>query len=546
MSNTTRRPLAVTNVALRTSVLGITVAVIVGAASATTSAAQEATVRRSETSVAPQRSCHATVRTIEHRDVPAFADLRESAVPSLLGDVVQCTPGAPSRAFSIAPVYPRLRVSAVARLPLPQDDGELWAGRGTSGALRAGFLMNLRMLHVVVAPELVTASNNSFDHEPARDSTRSSFASPFYSPPNPSIDYPTQFGADAFTRMTPGASAAWISAFGVSAGWSASPQRWGPGQHGSLLLGTASAGIPRAFVRTTSPLSTRLGVFDAVVFLGTVTESPYFDRDDSNNFRSLSAAGLTWSPSLRSVFTVGAARGVMRASESARPKVAHFADALSAAGNGADQLISMFARIGRLDDPLSAWVEVGRNRAGFGLRSFLTLPYDATSYIIGARGLTPLRHGQLSTMVEFANLEQGEDVIGRAPQDFYTGAAVPQGWTQRGRPLGHWVGPGGQTQFVAVDWLRERGRAGVFFERVRRNEDALFREFLVYPNRHDVSFEYGLRAAFNWAGQEFSLDVSSAKRLNFEFQNATYLPEIRTVDVRTPRIRFSVTPLSQR
>lgn len=546
MSNTTRRHLAATSVVRRAVVLGITAFVAMGAASVTTSAAQEPTAQAQPTPLAPQRSCKATVRTLEHRDVPAWTDLRETPAQSLFGDVVQCAPNARRHAFSIAPVYPRLRVSAVARLPLPQDDGELWAGRGTSGALRAGFLLNLSMLHVVVAPEVVSSSNQSFDHEPARDSTRSSFASPFYAPPNPSIDYPTQFGADAFTRVTPGASAAWISAFGVSAGWSASPQRWGPGQRGSLLLGTASAGIPRAFVRTSTPVATPLGVFDAVAFLGSVTESQYFDRDDQNNFRSISAVGLSWSPSVRGVFTLGAARGVMRASETARPNAAHISDALAAAGNDADELISMFARIGRANDPLSAWVEMARNRAGFGLRSFLTLPYDATSYIVGARGLTPLRHGHLSTLVEFANLEQGEDIIGRAPQDFYTGAAVPQGWTQRGRPIGHWVGPGGQTQFFALDWLHKRGRAGVFFERVRRNEDALFREFLAYPNRHDVSLEYGVRAALAWAGQEFSLDVSSAKRLNFEFQNATYLPAVRTVDVRTPRIRFSVTPLSQR
>ncbi|MEP6778602.1 MAG: hypothetical protein ABJC26_01840, partial [Gemmatimonadaceae bacterium] len=212
----------------------------------------------------------------------------------------------------------------------------------------------------------------------------------------------------------------------------------------------------------------------------------------------------------------------------------------------ADEMISAFMRVGSATDALSAWAEVARNKPGFGLHSFLTLPYDAVSFIIGARGTAPLTSGRLVALIEAANLEQGEDIIGEGSHDFYSGNVNPQGWTQRGRPLGDWIGPGGQSQFVSVDWVFKRSRIGGFVERVRRNEDALFREYLAYPNRHDVSLEAGVRSAHVWFGQEISADVSIGKRINFEFQNAFYLPNVRTVDIWTPRLRFSVTPLSQR
>lgn len=99
---------------------------------------------------------------------------------------------------------------------------------------------------------------------------------------------------------------------------------------------------------------------------------------------------------------------------------------------------------------------------------------------------------------------------------------------------------------MAVDWVRGKSRVGLYVERARRNEDALFREFLAYPNRHDVSLEPGIRGALAWRGQEFAIDVSNGKRLNFEFQNATYILDTRTVDVVMPRISVSITPLSQR
>lgn len=422
----------------------------------------------------------------------------------------------------------------------------MWSGRGTSTALRIGMTMNASILHVAIVPEVVTSANNAFDHEPSRDTTRSSFASPFHSVLGGSLDLPKRFGSGRYRELTPGASAAWLSAYGVSAGWSASPQQWGPGQRGSLLLGAASTGIPRIFLRTSSPVQTNLGAFDVVAFLGTVTESQFFDRNTGNDFRSLSAFGVSWSPGPASRLTAGIARGVMRTSESSRPNAARAGDAFAKAGKGADELFSAFARVGRPTDALSGWLEVGRNRPGFGMRSFLTLPYDATSYIVGTRGSTNVGRSRLVVLAEFANLEQGEDIKEREPRDFYTGTATPQGWTQRGRTIGHWIGPGGQAQFVSLDWVFAASRVGVFLERVRRDEDALFREYLAYPNRHDVSTEIGLRAAVVWHGQEISLDGSIGKRINFEFQNAEYLPSLRTVDVHVPRIRFSITPLSQR
>ena len=400
--------------------------------------------------------------------------------------------------------------------------------------------------HVAIVPELALSSNRPFDHEASRDTSRSSFASPFHSQFGGSLDLPKRFGADSYYEISAGASAAFFETHGVAAGWSAAPQQWGPGQRGSLMIGAASQGIPRVFIRSAQPFATKLGVFDAVAFLGTATESRYFDLNSANDYRSLSAAALSWAPSNGSMFVGGIARGVMRTTDNAIPDAARFGDVFSRAGSDKDEMISAFARVGRNTDALSGWVEVARNRPGFGLRSFLTLPYDAMSYVVGMRGATAVGNGRLVVLFEAANLEQGEDVKGREPRDFYTGQAAVQGWTQRGRPIGHWVGPGGQSQYLSVDWVKSKIRFGMFAERVRRDEDALFREYLAYPNRHDVQTELGARAAIAWQGFEVALDGSVGRRINFEFQNAEYLPTLRTVDVNTPRLRLSITPLSQR
>lgn len=492
--------------------------------------------------------CTVTVRTVEQRSVPSLripsTTSVDGAPTSVFNENTMCSWAPRTRSFQT--VLPWIRFTGAGGLPAAQEDGALWNGRGVSTAIRGGVTLERFGLHVAIVPEIVFSSNRPFDHEASRDTSRSSFASPYHSQFGGSLDLPKRFGADSYREVTPGASAAFFEKRGIAVGWSAAPQQWGPGQRGSLMIGAASAGIPRVFVRSSEPFATKIGVFDAVAFLGTATESRYFDRNSANDFRSLSAAALSWSPSLRSRFVGGVARGVMRTSEKAVPEAARFGDAFSKAGADADEMVAAFAHVGRSSDALSGWVEVARNRPGFGLRSFLTLPYDAMSYVVGTRGAANVGSGRLVVLFEAANLEQGEDVKGREPRDFYTGQAAIQGWTQRGRPIGHWVGPGGQSQYLSVDWVKSAARFCVFVERVRRDEDALFREYLAYPNRHDVQTEYGARAAIALRGFEVALDGSIGRRINFEFQNAEYLPTLRTVDVNTPRLRLSITPLSQR
>ena len=97
--------------------------------------------------------------------------------------------------------------------------------------------------------------------------------------------------------------------------------------------------------------------------------------------------------------------------------------------------------------------------------------------------------------------------------------------------------------WVAIDRLTSRWSLGMYGERVRWNNDALYREYLAYPNRHDVSLRAGVRAGARWLGYDALLDASWGRRINYLFQNSTYLPSYRTVDVRVPQLRFSLTPL---
>ena len=112
--------------------------------------------------------------------------------------------------------------------------------------------------------------------------------------------------------------------------------------------------------------------------------------------------------------------------------------------------------------------------------------------------------------------------------------------------LGDGIGPGGNSQWVSLDWVTPTRSVGFFVERVRWNEDAFIRQYLPYLNRHDVTMRVGIRGGTVYRGQEVNVELSGGKRINYLFQNGSYIPGFNTVDVTLSELRVSITPLVNR
>jgi hypothetical protein len=436
-------------------------------------------------------------------------------------------------ASAIRFLSPAVRVTYLAGVPDPRDQGAAWNGRGLNLFARTGVAADLGFLHVVAAPNLWFAQNRAFDFVPGRDTSRSGFASPFYAGQF-SMDLPTRFGVDRERHINAGESAAWLSAGPIDIGASSASQRWGPGLRGGLLLGADAPGIPRVFARTRAPIQAA-GAWTLSTFYGVLSESRFFDRDTTNDRRSIAAALVGWSPSDTSAFAVGLAHAEMWNGKFGAPRRHTY-----------DQLNTVFARARFPDAGMRAWLELGRQGPIPTLGDFAAVPSDGLAYEIGLERATAVTGGTLVTTLEFANLEQPTDVHTEPTQDFYTSRIIAQGWTQRGIPLGYATGPGSQSLHLGADWVGARWSGGVFADRVRWNEDALFREFLPNPVRHDVSLTFGVRAGAVVMGREIMVSARTGKRLNFQFQNGLYIPGFRTVDVPIPMLSLSISPITSR
>jgi len=492
-----------------------------------------------------QKSCRATVVALSDPSARAqIAAIAEHAisVADVMGEGSVCGHGDSLSGHGwrshVGEVQPILRLQYDRGVPDGRQNGGAWAGLGFNGFVRAGVTFDARWLHAVVAPQAWYAQNERFAFYPGADASRSGFASMWYTSPY-SLDLPTRWGARGVQHVDLGQSAIWAAIKGVDIGLSNASVSWGPGVRGHLLLGPDAPGIPRAFLRTNRPIDTPFGSWSGSVFLGTLTESPFFDTVASNDLRTLTAWHLAWQPSNTSHTVIGVEHLGMRMGSP-------FGTTLQRPTGPTDQLNAIYARASAPVTGLRAYVEIGRAGALPSLRQFLEIPYQGITYLFGAQQAIRTAPGTLLLTGEIADLEQPTDIRGQRTQDFYTSNDIPQGWTQRGQLLGDGIGPGGQSQWLSLDWVTATRSAGVFAERVRWNEDAFLRQYIPFLLRHDVTLRVGVRGEMGVMGRRMNIEISSGRRLNYLFQNGTGIPGLNTTDVAVTEVKVSITPFRSR
>src|SRR3990172_1422300 len=441
------------------------------------------------------------------------------------------------------------------RVPLALNDGAMWSGRGANALVRAGAYFSNRWLSIVLAPEVTVSRNLGFEVFPGREPGRSAWSSPWHTGGH-SADLPLRFGDRALTLTSPGQSSLTIEAGPIAAGASSENQWWGPGVRNALLLSTQAAGVPHLFVRSARPLRSRAGDVEFRAIAGGLTESIFFDTIPSNDFRSLSGVIVTLTPRAAPHLTVGVARLVVAP---ARAKGSVLAGALNAFTRwrpacdprtradslAGDQLTSLFGRWIFPKDRFELWFEWAKSELPRSLRELIIAPQNAQGYTLGFQWALPARGSRATVRVqaEATNVEQSVVFAERPPADFYTGRAAPQGFTQRGQLLGASVGPGGQGQWLAADYLVPGWSLGLMLQRIRWEDGALYREPIPNFFRHDVTLLAGLRGTLRTGAYDYSASIATNRRLNYLFQNGIANPAgRRTVDVPNLTLTLSASP----
>jgi len=436
------------------------------------------------------------------------------------------------------------------RLPFSLNDGPLWAGVGSNVLVTLGFRSAWGPVSLVLAPQLAASANQPFPLPDPKfrplplPAGRDSLSSPWYIRPA-SIDLPLRFGTRPFERLYPGQSTLQVAAGPVAFGVSTENHWWGPGLRNAIVLSDNAPGFRHLFLRTARPVTTALGVFEGKWLAAGLEESGYFDRDPSNNLRSLSALAVTWQPRWVPDLTLGVARAVYAPatgwtdipvaffdalwSDPGRPNDRPLAD--SSQVPGSDQIYSWFGRWLFPQAGFEFYGEFSKTEFPASFRDLLVTPGHTLGYTLGLEWVKPLGDGRrgrgvVRLQAEHTFLEKSSTFRQRPVGTYYTSRAVLQGYTNDGQVLGAAIGPGASSHWLALDYVTPRWQVGVFGSRIRWNNDALYsvplpNPYIAYWCMHDVSLAAGLRASYAGRFGWVSGGLSTGPRFNTYFQNSS-------------------------
>ncbi len=459
-------------------------------------------------------------------------------------------------------IEPAVQLVWNSNLPFEGNDGALWAGRGANVSVTGGgsysTWMWKRRVDVVAAPTFTYSQNRPFQTRPGRATGRSAFSSPWYFG-NTSADLPIRFGDLPVASIGLGQSSITVTTDAVTFGAASTNEWWGPAIRNTLLLGNNAAGVPRLFARTTKPRRTRFGDFEGRAFIGALTESPFFDMDPANDHRSLSGLLVLYHPPIDSGLTLGVSRLVVASTQSAPAALLHSLDALfrydatrpyadttddGKSNKGSDQLFSLFARWVFPQSGFETYLEWARSEMPHSIRELLEVPQNTQAYTIGLQWANPRPSGsRLRVQGELTYLEQTQFIANRPTQDYYTGQAAAQGFTERGQVLGAAIGPGASSQFLAADWLAARWQAGAFVGRIRSENDALYREGGPRLTQHDVTVYSGMRGGIRLPKSDVMGSLTVGRRYNYLLQSLFYLADpVNAVDIQNTSLSITITP----
>ena len=382
------------------------------------------------------------------------------------------------------------------RFPSDRDNGAVWAGKGLSLQLATGIGGSLGPLRYSIFPAVHWAQNRDFT---VADTAVAGYSSHVYPWEGPGIDWPQRMGSTPSRGVTPGQSFLEVTGWSRTAvGVSTENIWWGPSKRYPMLLGATSDGFPHVYGR--SP-TVALGGFRAIfrAVFGRLTESEYFDQDDTNNTSLLTALRVEISlPGLPGPQLAVTSMVRQRWDPELSLKDAFRLDPRSQ---------------GRRDDALGA-VTLLLPVTSIGLRLHGT--WGRGDFFLDAEDLlTELDHNQFwaigfhqawrrtehgpnwSLSTEHASSVASPSQLSyRGPQSLtvYRHGSIRQGHTQRGQLIGPSIGPGARATYVALERASDARYWGVLVERILWDIDAFRRSVRgALPNGQDREWLFGGR-----------------------------------------------------
>jgi hypothetical protein len=415
----------------------------------------------------------------------------------------------PSVIIGTTPI--QIQNSINSRLPYGDNNGAAWYGRGHTSEFTGGIYLKSDYVSINLQPHIIYQQNEDF--LTPRFVPRDADGNILYGAEGIGFRYdaPFRFGPDPYTTIDPGYSSLRIHYGKAEAGVSTEPLWWGPMKRYPLMVSNNAAGLTHVFVGTRDPVKIPwIGSVQAKWLGGWPEESDYYEGLEAGRTRYVNMLNLSYTPSIFPNITLGAIRAsyIYQDGGFSASQIIDFFNIFESSNtanlqglDNQDQLASVYLHIYLRDARAEIFAEFAREDFSFNTRDFLNEPTHNSGYAIGFQKLSDAPVVDfIKTHFELTNLTTSQLEQVRPQTYFYTGQ-TRQGNTNNGQIIGAAIGPGSNSQYLAVDGYKDNIKVGLFTQRVVNNDNFHFergsrslappRDFGDYF-RHRVDLSFGL------------------------------------------------------
>ena len=355
--------------------------------------------------------------------------------------------------------------------PYGQNDGALWQGKGYNTSLTAGIRFKFYGIEATIKPNVNFSQNLGF--ELMTSNYDSEFGYIWGYAKNKGIDKPQRFGDKPFWTFDLGDTEIRYSWKNFTIGFGNQSIWLGPAYINPILHSNNAASYPKLDLglrKTTIKipgLNWNIGDIETRIWTGYLSESQYFDNDESNNHNMIHGFTFAYSPSFVKGLTLFANRIALVKWKWENLKYILPLNQNTHIGEtdaGEDQKMSFgfnwaFPQVG-----FELYTEIGLDDFvpdGFP-KGYIRYPLHTLAYTAGLKKTFNINQekqifGQLH--LEINNSEMSQDFQFQWPYNFGFHHQITQGYTNKGQLLGTGYGYGGNMQYLDFSVLYPKGKS---------------------------------------------------------------------------------------
>jgi hypothetical protein len=384
---------------------------------------------------------------------------------------------------------PELFMSYNTAAPYGQNDGVLWQGRGFNALFKGGVRFEGYGVELTLLPHFAFSQNADFDIMPSAYESEYGYFWGYAH--NIGADAPQRFGDKPFFDWDFGDSEiryTWKTltiGFGTQAIW------LGPSYLNSMLHSNNAPAYPKFDIglrrqRVVIPwINWYAGDVEARLWVGRLSESEYFDTDDTNNYTMIHGLSFAYSPSFLPGFTLFLNRICLIPWEIENLKYIIPSDDNTIEDQKASFGFSwIFPQVG-----FEVYGELGVDDyvPDYTSQGYIRYPLHTLMYTVGLSKVIPLVpsrkiYGKL--YFEWNSMEMPQDSLYQRYFSPYFHHIIVHGYTNKGQFLGAGTGWGGNSQYLEFKLYYPRGSSSLFIH--RNNPDNNF----LYGKVIDNSIDY--------------------------------------------------------